>query len=75
MAQQKGTQLVIMRTWAGPLAPLSGLRSGVAVGCGVGHRHISDLALLWLWHRPTAAALTTPILGTSICHKYAPKKT
>ena len=24
---------------------------------GVGHRHSSDLALLWLWCRPAAAAL------------------
>ena len=29
--------------------------SGDAVSCGVGHRCGSDLALLWLWHRPTAA--------------------
>ena len=25
--------------------------------CGVGLRHGSDLASLWLWHRPEAAAL------------------
>ena len=25
--------------------------------CGVGHRRGSDLALLWLWFRPAAAAL------------------
>ena len=24
---------------------------------GVGHRHSSDLVLLWLWHRPAAVAL------------------
>ena len=27
------------------------------MSCGVGHRHSSDLALLWLWHRPAATAL------------------
>ena len=27
------------------------------MSCGVGHRHGSDLALPWLWHRPVAAAL------------------
>ena len=28
------------------------------MSCGIGHRHGSDLALLWLWHRPAA---TVPI--------------
>ena len=28
---------------------------------GVGHRHGSDLALLWLWHRLTATALIRPL--------------
>ena len=32
--------------------------SGVAVSCGVSHRHGSDLVLLWLCHRLAAAALT-----------------
>ena len=27
------------------------------MSCGVGHRHQSDLALLWLWRRPAATAL------------------
>ena len=27
------------------------------MSCGVGGRHSSDLALLWLWHRPAATAL------------------
>ena len=36
------------------------------MSCGIGHRHGSDLALLWLWHRPAAAAPnSTPSLGTS----------
>ena len=26
------------------------------MSCGVGHRSSSDLALLWLWHRPAAVA-------------------
>ena len=26
------------------------------MSCGVGHRHGSDLALLWLWRRPVAIA-------------------
>ena len=26
------------------------------MSCGVGHRHSSDLALLWLWCRPVAIA-------------------
>ena len=29
------------------------------MSCGVGCRHGSDLAVLWLWHRPAA---TAPIL-------------
>jgi len=31
--------------------------SGIAMSCGIGHRHGSDRAFLWLWHRPAAAAL------------------
>ena len=27
----------------------------------VGHRRGSDLALLWLWHRPAAIALIRPL--------------
>ena len=30
--------------------------SGVAVSCGVGHRHDLDLALLWPWRRLAATA-------------------
>ena len=32
-------------------------RPGIAMNYGVGCRCSSDLALLWLWHRPAAAAL------------------
>ena len=35
--------------------------SGVAVSCGVGHRHGMDPAFLWLWHRPAAVALIRPL--------------
>ena len=34
--------------------------SSIAMSCGVGHRHSSDLALLWLWHRLVAIALIRP---------------
>ena len=30
--------------------------SAFALGGSVGHRHGTDLVLLWLWHWPTAAA-------------------
>ena len=33
----------------------------MAMSCGVGCRHSSDLALLWLWHRPAAVALIRPL--------------
>ena len=33
----------------------------VAVSYGVGHRHGSDLALLWLWRRPVATAPIRPL--------------
>ena len=28
---------------------------------GVGCKHVSDLAWLWLWHRPAAASLLHPL--------------
>ena len=31
------------------------------MSCGVGRRHSSDPALLWLWRRPTATALSRPL--------------
>ena len=34
-----------------------------AVVCGIGHRHGSDPALLWLWCRPAAAAPIQPLAG------------
>ena len=35
--------------------------SSIAVSCGVGHRHESDLALPWLWCQPAATALIQPL--------------
>ena len=32
------------------------------MSCGVGRRHSSDPALLWLWRRPMATALIGPLL-------------
>ena len=40
--------------WASLLNP--GHELTIAVSCGVGHRHGSDLALLWLWHRLAAVS-------------------
>ena len=48
----------------------------VAMSCGVGCIHSSDLALLWLWRRVVATAPNgPPSLGTSICCRCGPKKT
>ena len=41
--------------------------SGVAVSCGVGRRCGSVLALLWLWRRPAATALTQPLAWEPPC--------
>ena len=47
---------------AGSVPGLSvGYGSGVAVSCGVGRRCSSNLALLWLWCRPPAAAPIQPL--------------
>ena len=50
-----------MRMQVPSLALLSGLRIGIAVNCGVGHRCSSDPALLWLWCRPAAIAPIGPL--------------
>ena len=34
---------------------------GIAVSCGVGCRHCSDPALLWLWHGPASIVLIRPL--------------
>ena len=31
------------------------------MSCGVGHKHVSDLALMWLWYRPAAVAPIVPL--------------
>ena len=70
MAQRKRVRLVSMRytmmDWyplmqVQSLASLSGLGTGVAMSCGVGHRCGSDPVLLWLWYRPAAVAPIRPL--------------
>jgi len=55
-----------------------GRGSGVAMSCGVGHRHGLDPALLWLWCRQAAIALTEPLAWelpyTSVALKSKKKK-
>ena len=58
-----------------------GYGSGVAVSCGVGRRHGSDPALLWLWHRLVAVAPIQPLaweppnaVGTDLKRKGKKKK-
>ena len=46
-----------MRTQVPSLALLSGSRIGIAVSCGIGHRHDSDPVLLWPWCKLVATAL------------------
>ena len=38
-----------------------GKGSGIAVSCGVGHRHSSDPTWLWLWHGLVATAPIGPL--------------
>ena len=57
MAEQRQIRLGTMRFQVQSLALLSGLRSGVAVSCGVGCRLGSDMVLLCLWRRRAATAL------------------
>ena len=56
-----------MRLQVRSLALLSGLRIQLAVSCGVGHRHVCDLALQWLWHRPAAVAPIQPLAWAPPC--------
>ena len=55
------TQVLSMRTWVRSLALPSGLGSGIAVSCGIGHRPGLDPRLLCLWHRMVATALIRPL--------------
>ena len=61
MAQWKRIRLGTMRFQVRSLASLSGLRIHVAVSYRVGHRHGSDLALLWLWRRLANVAPIRPL--------------
>ena len=36
--------------------------SSITVSCSIVHRRGSDLALVWLWHRPASAALIRPLV-------------
>ena len=38
------------------------VKDPIAMSCGVGQRRGSDLALLWLWCRPTATAPIQPLV-------------
>ena len=59
--QQLMNQLASTRTRVWSLTFLVGQGSGVAVSCGVGRRHGSDLMLLWLWYKPAAVASIGPL--------------
>ena len=61
MAQRLRNPTSIQEDGIRSQASLRGEGSGVAVSCGVGHRRGSDLALLWLWCRPAAAAPIRPL--------------
>jgi len=50
-----------MRTWVPSLASLSGLRVQHCCDLWLGGRCGSDLAWMWLWRRPTAAAPIRPL--------------
>ena len=64
MAQEKRIRLGTMRLQV----PSSvGEGSGVAVSCGVGRRHSSDLAWLWLWCRLGAVAPIRPVVWELPC--------
>ena len=41
---------------------------------GVGHRHSSDLTLLWLWCRPAAVSLIRPLAGNFHIGRFGSKK-
>ena len=52
-----------MRTKVQSLGPTQGVKdpAGIAMSCGVGHRHGLDPPLLWLWCRLAAAAQIQPL--------------
>ena len=61
MSQRTQIWLVSMRTQVRSLACSVGWGYSVAMSCGVSRRPGLDLALLWLWSRPAAAALLRPL--------------
>ena len=61
MVQQKQILLRTMRLWVRSLGSLSRLRICPCCSCGVGHRHGSDLMLLWLSRRLAAIAPIGPL--------------
>ena len=74
VAQPKRIRLGTMRLQVCSLALLSGLRSGIAVSCGVGCRCGSDPMLLWLWCRLAAVAPIGPLAWEPPCGKTAALK-
>ena len=63
MVQRKHIRLGTMRLWFDPWSHSVGKGPGIAVSCGVGSRHGSDLVLLWLWRRLAAVSLIRPLAG------------
>ena len=64
-----------MRLGVRSLALLSGLRIRRCLELWCSSQKHLDLAMLWLWHRPVAAALLQPLsLGTSMCPRKEEKK-
>ena len=61
VVQWKQIRLLSMRMWVRSLASLSGLGSGVAMSCGVGHRCSLVPVLLWLQCRLAAIAPIQPL--------------
>ena len=61
VAQWKQIQLGTKRFWLRSLASLSELRIWHCLELWCRSLTSSDLALLWLWHRPAAAALIQPL--------------
>ena len=55
------TRLVYVRMWVRSLASLRGLRIQCCRKLWYRSQKCSDLALLWLWHRSVATALTGPL--------------
>ena len=48
-------------TGSSPWPRSLGGRTGIAMSCGVGHRHGSDPTWLWLWYGLAATVPTGPV--------------